>query len=77
MLQTMSIRALVAIQSLVRSLHRDERGQDMLEWVLLGGMVALGIVTVAVVFTGALNTMIGNLGNCLDFTSATACTPGF
>jgi Flp pilus assembly pilin Flp len=61
----------------VLSHMRRENGQDLLEYALLGGLVAAAIVAVLVLFTGALNTMFTNIGNCIDFDSATACSPGF
>ena len=57
--------------------HRDERGQDTLEWVLMGGLIAAAIVGVLGVWTGALNTMATNVGACVDFQSSTPCNPGF
>ena len=66
-----------AIASLSDRIHNDERGQDLLEWVLLGGVVAAGIVGILVVFTPFLNTMVTNVGHCIDFTKSTTCSPGF
>lgn len=54
----------------------EERGQDLLEYVLLGGMVALGILAAMIIFTPALQAMATGIKNCIDFTSTTACTPG-
>lgn len=62
---------------LISQLHRDESGQDTLEWVLMGGLVAGAIVAVAVLFDAALVVMVGNISDCIDFASATACNPGF
>ena len=77
MVQTMMLRVFMGMQERARSLHRDERGQDMLEWVLLGGLVAAGIVAVLAIFTPFLSTMVTNIGYCIDFSSATTCNPGF
>lgn len=61
----------------VEKLHRDQRGQDTLEWVLMSGLIAAAIVGVVTLFSTALTTMVGNVSDCLDFTSATTCSPGF
>ena len=65
------------VSSLLAKLDRDERGQDTLEWVMLGGLIAAGIVGVTVLFSAQLDTMFTNFGNCIDFNSGTACNPGF
>ncbi len=77
MISELPLRFIVTLQSLVRSLRRDERGQDTLEWVLMSGLLAAGIVGLLVLLTPFLTTMIGNVGECLDFDAITVCTPGF
>lgn len=77
MVDRMNLAILSVLATLSVQAHRDERGQDTLEWVLMGGLIAAAIVGVLGVWTGALNTMATNVGNCVDFSSATACTPGF
>lgn len=66
-----------ALAWLVTRLHRDERGQDLLEYALLGGLIALAITAAAVVLTltGAVNAMASGIANCIDFNSATNCAP--
>ena len=66
-----------AMASLAERTHSDERGQDLLEWVLLSGLVAAGIIGVLAIFTPFLNSMVTNIGHCIDFTNNTACSPGF
>lgn len=55
----------------------DERGQDLLEYALLGGLIAAAITAVAVLtaMTGALQSMATGIGECIDFDSATSCGP--
>ncbi len=80
MISDPTLRLYVTMQtmlfSLRDSLRNDERGQDTLEWVLMSGLIAAGIVLVLGIFTGALNTMVTNVSYCLDFDSATTCSPG-
>jgi len=62
---------------LVSHLHRDERGQDLIEYALLGGLIALTLMAAAVLLamTGALQSMGAGIGRCIDFTTATPCAP--
>ena len=56
---------------------RDERGQDLIEYALLGGLIALTLMAAAVLLamTGALQSMGAGIGRCIDFTTATPCAP--
>ena len=57
---------------------RRERGQDLVEYAMLSGLIAAAIVAVGIiVFSGALTDMAGGISDCIDFTNATPCTPGF
>ena len=62
---------------LVTRLHRDERGQDLLEYALLGGLIALAITAAGVVtaMTGGLGAMADGITSCIDFKSGTPCKP--
>ena len=62
---------------LLRSLVKSERGQDLIEYAMLGGLIALALIAAATagVFTGALNSMIGGISDCIDFKSNTTCAP--
>lgn len=63
--------------SMAESLKHEE-GQDLIEYAMLGGLIAAAIVAVGILlFTGALNSLFTGIGNCVDFNSGTACTPGF
>lgn len=55
---------------------KDERGQDLLEYALLGGLIAVAILAAIGIFTGALNDMFTGIKNCVDFTNTTVCNPG-
>ena len=53
-----------------------ERGQDLIEYALLSGIIAAAIVGVtAAILTGALNSMATGISNCVDFKSSTTCAP--
>jgi Flp pilus assembly pilin Flp len=56
---------------------RGERGQDLIEYAMLSGLIAAAIVAVGVLlFTGALTKLITGIGNCIDFVAG-GCNPGF
>ena len=68
------LRAVMAVGEL-RARMAEERGQDLLEYALLGGLIAAALTTVAVfaAYSGALETMAGGIGACIDFDSTTSC----
>ena len=54
----------------------SERGQDMIEYAMLGGLIALAIIAVGVLgFKGAITDMFTGIGDCIDFKSSTTCAP--
>jgi Flp pilus assembly pilin Flp len=61
------MRGYMAVRGLGARL-REERGQDLLEYALLGGLIAAAITAAAVVatLTGALDDMATAIGNCID-----------
>ena len=65
-----------AILSLVGRL-RTERGQDLLEYALLGGLIAGAIISVGMfaIMSGALTDLANGIANCIDFTPG-GCTGG-
>ena len=55
---------------------RSERGQDLIEYAMLGGLIALAIIAVgAVAFSGPLQGMAAGVGKCIDFDKSTPCEP--
>ena len=71
--------ALVRIMSAVSGLRArmsEERGQDLLEYALLGGLIAVALLAFGVIFTPFLATMASGIGACIDFTSNSLCDPG-
>lgn len=61
------LRALTAVSGL-RARLNEERGQDLLEYALLGGLIAAALTATAVVLTmtGAIDDMATAIGNCID-----------
>lgn len=68
---------LSVLMTYIRSyLPQSERGQDLIEYAMLGGLIALAIIGVGVAaLTGALNGLFGGIGDCVDFDAATGCNP--
>jgi Flp pilus assembly pilin Flp len=64
---------------LLRSLVKSERGQDVLEYAMLSGLLA--IVLLALLATGvlqdAVTAMAQGISNCIDFDKSTTCAAGF
>lgn len=54
-----------------------EDGQDLIEYAMLGGLIALAILGAVVLFGSALTDMATGIGECIDFDSGTTCAPGF
>lgn len=48
---------------------REERGQDLVEYALLSGLIAVAILAAIIsgVLTTGLNTMAVAIGECIDF----------
>lgn len=70
----MLINLLVRLQIL-----RSERGQDMIEYALFGGLLATIIILVATLIVAGtianpVSTMLDGLSGCIDFQSG-GCSP--
>ncbi len=53
-----------------------ERGQDLIEYALLSGLIAAALVTVfATGLDTALGDMVNGIGDCVDFKSSSTCAP--
>jgi Flp pilus assembly pilin Flp len=53
-----------------------ERGQDLIEYALLSGLIAAALVAVfATGLSSALTDMVTGISNCIDFKSSTVCSP--
>jgi Flp pilus assembly pilin Flp len=57
-------------------LPQSEQGQDLIEYAMLGGLIALAMVGLgAAVFSGALTGMADGISACIDFDGSTDCAP--
>jgi Flp pilus assembly pilin Flp len=57
---------------------RGERGQDLIEYSLLGGLLALALMAALVAFgalTGAIDAMGIGIGRCIDWDPYNTCDP--
>jgi Flp pilus assembly pilin Flp len=55
-------------------LHVSERGQDVIEYALLSGLIAAALIAVGLgVYTGAVESMAMGISRCVDFESSTTC----
>ena len=52
-----------------------ETGQDLIEYAMLGGLIAIAIIGAGVFFQPAIASMASGIGACIDFTSGTPCEP--
>ena len=70
LINTALLRAMAAVNGL-RARWSEERGQDLLEYALLGGLIAAAIIAVAAlgVMTGAITGMADGIADCIDFDS--------
>jgi hypothetical protein len=60
---------------------RTERGQDLLEYAMLGGLIAAAITVVFAILVGTggsgiIDDFAQGIADCIDFDGATACTGG-
>lgn len=68
-------RVMLAVSGL-RTRLTEERGQDLLEYALLGGLIAIALTGIFLIFGTALVDMGNNIAACIDFdTLGTSCTP--
>ena len=55
---------------------RSERGQDLIEYAMLSGLIALAIIAVGglLVFQTSITDMVNGIGGCIDFKKG-GCDP--
>lgn len=63
-------------ETLVSSLHRDEQGQDLIEYALLGGLIATAMIALIgfAAYQGGLTAMADGIASCIDYTDG-GCDP--
>ena len=67
-------RVMLAVSGLKARLAED-RGQDLLEYALLGGLLAAALVGIAVLLNTALDDMVAGIADCIDFDGVADCGP--
>jgi Flp pilus assembly pilin Flp len=70
-----SIRIYSIITSALSSLKREE-GQDLIEYALIGGLIAAALLAAFLILGPSVNTMATNIGHCVDFNKSTTCIAG-
>jgi len=63
-----------ALTWIFSKLPRSERGQDLIEYAVLSGLIAIAIMAGVLVFSGAITSMANGISGCIDFTAG-GCTP--
>jgi Flp pilus assembly pilin Flp len=53
----------------------SERGQDLIEYAMLGGLIALAIAGAVLFLSGAISSMADGISDCIDFKDSTTCAP--
>ena len=59
----------IAVLAGLRARLADERGQDLVEYGLLSGLLGVAIVTGFLLFPAAITAMTTAITNCISFTS--------
>lgn len=57
---------------------RGERGQDLMEYALLSGLLAAALLAIFLVtqtFETGFDTMANGIVNCIDFDQTSTCNP--
>jgi Flp pilus assembly pilin Flp len=67
-------RVIVGVRG-IAARYTGERGQDLIEYALLGGLLAAALLAAATLtgLTTAIGGMAAGIGRCIDFDSTTAC----
>jgi Flp pilus assembly pilin Flp len=74
-MQTVFSWIMVGLMGL-RERRNSESGQDLIEYAMLGGLIAAAMLAVGVlVFSGALTSMANGISHCIDFNASTTCGP--
>jgi Flp pilus assembly pilin Flp len=71
----LAIRIHARLSTFVASL-KEERGQDLVEYAMIGGIVAAALLLGIALLNPAVQNMFTGIGRCIDFQGSTACNPG-
>jgi Flp pilus assembly pilin Flp len=74
-----SIRIHILVASAASSFAtklKHERGQDLIEYALIGGLIAAALLAAFLILGPSVSTMATNIGNCVDFNKSTTCIAG-
>jgi Flp pilus assembly pilin Flp len=63
----------IKVYGFVTGLFRREEGQDLIEYALIGGLIAIALIGAFALLDTPLNTMVTEIGECIDFQSGTGC----
>ena len=69
MINTALLRAMSAVAGLKARLS-EERGQDLLEYGMVAGLIAIAIVAGFLLFSGDILSLANGIGDCIDFDSS-------
>ena len=72
LINTALLRAVTSVNGL-RARLSEQRGQDLLEYALLGGLIAASLIAAALFLSAPLQAMADGIGRCIDFDASTAC----
>jgi Flp pilus assembly pilin Flp len=69
-------RVIVGVRG-IAARYTGERGQDLIEYALLCGLVAAALIAAASLtgITDAIAKMATGIGNCIDFDDTSSCAP--
>jgi Flp pilus assembly pilin Flp len=51
----------------------SERGQDIMEYALITGGIAIALIAALLFFTNQFGNLFTSLKGCIDFNNATSC----
>jgi Flp pilus assembly pilin Flp len=61
------------VSGLLSGLRDREEGQDLLEYAMIGGLIAVALLSAFLILGPDIDTMAGNIGDCIDLAGSTAC----
>lgn len=62
------------MRTLILKLRKDEKGSNLVEWVVIAALIGAVAVGVMGIFGTAMENALDTLGECIESPSATTCT---